>query len=97
MLEPFKKTDMLFQYNWSFQEVVRPPEIITDTNDTPLNRTEGYEMIHFITSLVKTCEGTGYPLQTYQNIEKIIRLEVPDNITTYGGITHWIISHYDRI
>lgn len=97
-LAPYKSSDMLFRYNW-FAEALKekPAEIITSTTDQHLNRNEGYGMIHFITSLVKTSGCTGYPLQTYQNIEKIVRLEVPKQISNYGEIAEWIVSHYEKV
>jgi hypothetical protein len=97
MLTPYKSSDMLFKYSWIAGADHDNPKIIAGADHTQLNRNEGYEMIYFITSLVKTLGGDGYPLRTYQNIEKIIKLEVPDTIRTHSGIMEWISSHYDHV
>lgn len=97
MLRPFKRSDVLFKYNWSEEQDYSDLKIVEDTDDTMLDRSEGNEMIYFISSLVKTWGGEDYPLQTYQNLEKIIHLEVPNETRTYSGIMNWIVSHYDRI
>ena len=66
----FKQSDMLYDdgryYKWSAKENQDNPTIRSGTDSIQLNRTEGYEVLHFINSLgdkyfngtpsIKTCQ-----------------------------------------
>jgi hypothetical protein len=98
MLTPYKKSDMVYtDYKWQAQADHDNPKIIAGTDHTELNRSEGYEMLYFISSLAKTWGWENYPLSSYQHLEKIIKTEVPSSIRTHSGIRDWIASKYQNI
>jgi hypothetical protein len=91
--------DQLFykDYKWTARENHDNPKIIGDNDQTELNRTEGYEMLYFINSLVKTWGWSRDPLSSYRHLEKIIRTQVPSEVRTHSAIKDWIASKYQTI
>jgi len=98
MLTPYKKGDMVYgDYKWQARADHDNPKIIKGIDHSELNRSEGYEMLYFISSLGKTWGWDGYQLASYQHLEKIIRSEVPSSIRTHSGIKDWISSKYSQV
>lgn len=94
-----KKSDLYYKdYEWTADANHDKPKIISGTDDSELNRKEGYEMLYFINSLAKTWvwqKATSF--ESYQHLEKIIRLEVPPIINSHSGIMIWIGSNFKVI
>lgn len=98
MLIPYKKSDMVYtDYKWNASADHDNPKIIHGTDSAELNRSEGYEMLYFISSLAKSWNWDGYQLSSYQHVEKIIQTEVPSNIRTHSGIKAWIEKNYSKV
>jgi len=97
-LSPYKPSDMVFaDYKTTARADHDNPKIISGNDHSELNRTEKYEMLYFISSLAKSWDWNGYPLSSYQKLERIIRTEVPSSTRTHSGIKQWIVSKYDKI
>jgi len=98
MLTSYKRADMVYEdYKWVASADHDNPKIIGGTDHAELNRSEGYEMLYFISSLARTWGWDGYPKGSYQHLERIIRKEVPSSTRTHSGIKDWIASHYKNI
>ncbi len=98
MLSTYKKKDMEYtDYKWQAYADHDNPKIVGGNDHAQLNRSEGYEMLYFINSLGRTWNWDGYPLASYQHLERIIRNEVPSSTRTHTGIKDWIVSKYDSI
>jgi hypothetical protein len=98
MLTPYKKSDLVYSdYKWSARADHDNPKFVSGSDYAELNRTEGYEILYFISSLAKTWGWDGYPVRAYNHAEKIIRTEVPSNIRTHSGIKNWISSRYSQL
>lgn len=98
MYNSFTAADLLYKdYKWNAKADHDNPKVITGKEHTSLNRTEGYEMLYFIRSLAKTWNWTTFPKSSGQNLERIIRTEVPKNIETHHEIMNWISEHYKQI
>jgi len=96
LLIPYKAKDMIYSdYKTSARADHDNPQFITGNDDRELNRTEKYEMLYFISSLGRTWHWSGYPRETYQHLERIIREEVPRDVQTHAGIRDWIAKHYN--
>ncbi len=94
----FTKADLFYtDYRWNSGAQYKHARIIIDTDHTELHRTEGYEMLHFITSLAKTWNWPDTSLKPCQRLERIIREAVPATIKTHAGIKEWIASNYARL
>ncbi|MEP6927437.1 MAG: hypothetical protein ABI834_07365, partial [Ginsengibacter sp.] len=85
-------------YKWKTDANHVKPKIISQTDDSELNRKDGYEMLYFINSLAKTwIWQKATSLSSYQHLEKIIRLEVPSLISARCGIMFWISANFKVI
>jgi hypothetical protein len=94
----YKKIDMaFFDYNWNTKTGDDDPECINDHEHTELNRTEGFEMLHYINSLAKTWGWQTDNISSFRHLERIIRNEVPENIRAYADILNWIENNYNNI
>ncbi|MDE2031219.1 MAG: hypothetical protein KGI58_03120 [Patescibacteria group bacterium] len=95
----YTKNQMVFSnYKWVAKVDHDNPKIISGTDHSELNRSEGYEMLYFINSLAKTWNGNAnVPLSSLQNLERIIINKVPSNIRTHAGIKNWIELNYPSI
>ena len=92
---PYKKSDMVYQdYKWTAKADHDNPMFIEAQERSELNRSEGYEMLHFINSLITTWNWKEPYLQAAHNLEKVIREEVPSNIRTRLKIKQWITEKY---
>jgi hypothetical protein len=98
MLTTYQITDMVYHdYQWEAYTDHNRPRVIMDFDHAELNRSQGYEMLFFMNSLLRTWGWDDYPLPVYQHLEKIIRIEVPARAKTYSVITRWIETHYNKL
>lgn len=94
----YKRSQMVFyDYKWTAKAGNDNPRFIGAQERSMLNRSEGYEMLWFINSLAKTWGWTSDQLASYQNLERIIRENVPSEIRTHDGIRQWIANRYESI
>lgn len=94
----YTRTNMVYgDYKWNARADYDNPKIIGGTDHVELNRTEGYEMLYFINSLARTWNWVNPNLASYQNLERIIRTEVPSSTRTHSGIMNWIAANYKNI
>lgn len=95
MLTTYQRTDMVYtDYQWQALPGDVIPEVIDGTHHSRLNRNEGYEMLHFISSLAKTWHLDAYPVALYRKLETIIRTKLPENVRTRAAIRDWIMMQY---
>jgi hypothetical protein len=93
----YTKDKMVYKdYKWSPRADHDNPKIILGTDHAELNRSEGYEMLYFINSVAKTWNWKSI-LNSYQNLERVIREQVPSHIRTHGSIKSWIEQNYPRL
>jgi hypothetical protein len=93
----YQRSQMVYDdYKWTAAADHDNPKFIGAQEKAMLNRSEGYEMLYFINSLALTWNWND-SLNSYRNLERIIRTEVPSDIRTHGGIRSWIESHHQRI
>ena len=96
----FTRSDMLYDngtyYKWTARADHDNPYYTKGTDHSELNRTEGYEVLYFINHLGKK-RWTDPNLDTYQNIERIIRYSVPSTIRTHKKIEDWIITNWSAV
>jgi len=94
----YRKIDMAFlDYSWTTKTGVDDPMLIDSQEHTELNRTEGFEMLHYINSLAKTWGWHTDNLSSFRHLERIIRHEVPENIREYADILNWLQNNYTKI
>ncbi|HXL55681.1 MAG TPA: hypothetical protein VN958_05455, partial [Chitinophagaceae bacterium] len=83
----YKKIDMgFFDYNWNTKAVNDDLKLINGHEHIELNRTDGFEMLHYINSLAKTWRWQTDNLSSFRHLERIIRNEIPKNIRTHADI-----------
>jgi hypothetical protein len=93
----YKKSDMVYNdYKWTATADHDNPKFIGAQESAMLNRNEGYEMLYFINSVAKTWEWND-SLKSRQDLERIIRKEVPSHIRTHSKIMEWISQHHKEI
>lgn len=89
---------MIFtDYKWTAKADLDNPKVIAGNDRSELNRSEGYEMLYFIRNLAKSWGWTNASISSYQRLEKVIRLEVPSDTRTHGGIKAWIEKKYKQL
>jgi len=94
----YKKIDMgFFDYNWNAKAVNDDPKFINGHEHIKLNRTEGFEMLHFINSLARTWGWQTDNLSSFRHLERIIRKELPENICAHTDILNWIENNYSNV
>jgi len=93
----YQRSQMVYQdYKWTAHADHDNPKFIHAQDASMLNRQEGYEMLYFINSAAKTWQWND-SLSSRQNLERIIRNEVPSNIRTHSGILAWVQQNHSRI
>ncbi len=91
-------TNLIYtDYKWQAIKDHVNPKIIEDIDHEEFNRTEGYEMLYFINSLAQTWGWKNPHKRSFQKLERIIRIEVPDTIHKHSEIMEWISAHYRRV
>lgn len=98
MPHKIKRADLNYtDYKWTAIADHDNPKVIGGNDHSQLNRTEGYEMLYFINSLMHTWNWTVGSTYSARHLEQIIRTEVPSSIRTHSGIKEWISAHYSII
>lgn len=96
MTSDFTEADLLYKgYKETAYADHDDPKIIDGKDHSSLNRTEAYEMTHFINSLALTWGWKHLTKERGQTLEQIIKDEVPHNIETRHAIRDWIAASYD--
>jgi hypothetical protein len=94
---PYTKNQMCFHdYHWAAIANYDNPKFIAGSDQTELDRVEGYEILFFINSLAKTWNWSDNEFSC-KHLEQIIRNEVPSTIITHSRIKDWISSNYNKI
>lgn len=96
----FKQSNMLYDdgsyYKWTARADHDNPNFRSGNDAKQLNRTEGFEVLHFINAFgEKYINGTP-TLHSYQKIETMIRDNVPAHLRTHTEIQNWIATNWDR-
>ncbi|MCW1962252.1 hypothetical protein [Chryseobacterium viscerum] len=91
----YLQSQMVFKdYKWTAKADHDNPKFIGAQDAAMLNRQEGYEMLYFINSLATTWNWNNATVSSFQNLERIIKTEVPSNIRKHGEIKSWIEKQY---
>lgn len=94
----FTKGQMLYNdgkyYKWTAQADHDNPYYTKGTDHSELNRTEGYEVLYFINHIGDKHWKVTPDLATYQEIEKMIRYDVPSTIRTHKAVADWINANW---
>lgn len=94
----YKQSEMLYDdgkhYKWAAKADYDNPYYTHGKDHSELNRTEGYEVLHFINHFGKKHFSEPPHLLTYQKIEKMIRYSVPSNIRNHKKVADWIIANW---
>lgn len=86
----YTRSQMLkHDYKWTARADNDNPRVLNGKEHSELNRKEGYEVLWFINSLVKTWQLMP-TITNYRKLEYIIRDEVPPHIHKHGQIKNWI-------
>ena len=94
----YLRSQMVYKdYAWTARADHDNPKFIGAQESAMLNRGEGYEMLWFINSLGKTWNWANDPTNSYQQLERIIKTEVPSSIRTHTAIKDWIAAKYTSI
>jgi hypothetical protein len=95
----FKQEDMLYDdgsyYKWTAKADQDNPKFRSGTDAAQLNRTEGYEVLHFINSFGDKFFNSKPTKLTFQKVERMIHDNVPSHITIHSGIQNWIVKNWD--
>jgi hypothetical protein len=98
MPHKIKKSELVYDdYKWTAKADHDNPKYIGGTDHAELNRTEGYEMLYFMNSLIHTWGWTVGSSHASKKLEIIIRTKVPSSIRTHTGIMNWIAANYPTI
>jgi hypothetical protein len=93
----FERSQMLYDngtyYKWVARADHDNPYYRGGTDAAELNRTEGYEILYFITHLAKKKGSEN--LNTYQKFERMIRNDVPSGTRKRNDIEAWLFSHWN--
>lgn len=96
----FKRSEMLYNdgkyYKWSAASDGDNPNYIGGKDRLELDRTQGYEVLYFINRFGDKYFDTPLNLKTYQEIEKMIRYDVPSTIRKHVDIDNWIVKNWDN-
>lgn len=94
----YTREQMVYKdYKWTAVADHEDPNFIFKQEASMLNRSEGYEMLYFINALAKKWEWKNISVVSYNNLERIIRNQVPSNIRTHVGIKRWIELNHNKI
>lgn len=89
----YNRSDMIFQnYSWTTYGSDNP-KITGIPDSTFLNRTEGYEILYFISKLMEIW-GL-HSIKHGNKMEEMIRKKVPGNLHSQNHIMEWINSNWD--
>lgn len=98
MAHKMTKADLTYSdYKWAAKADHDNPKIIGGNDHSQLNRTEGYEMLYFMNSLMHSWGWSVGSNASARNLERVIKTEVPHNIRTHSGIKQWIESNYSKL
>ena len=94
----YTSADMVYKhYKWEATYSQDDPKVTGEPDNTELNRKEGYEMLYFINKLATKWGWSVTSKSSCQNLEKIIRDQVPSNIRIQRGILEWIEANFTKI
>lgn len=91
-MELISKSDLVYNdYAWE-QYNERSPYVKGDLDTTPLNRTDGNQILYFINKIAATY---GFQQKTSAHkIEEMLRTKVPSELTTRERVKNWITSNW---
>lgn len=75
-----------YQYSWHRTE--GDSRVTGFPDNILLNRSEGYEMLHFINKYMTTRGLTS--LENFQVVEQSIKQSVPGNLHSHANIRNWL-------
>lgn len=91
---PLLQSQLKYRYNWSIKADAENDYYKKGFGYTYLDRTEGYEMLHFINHLVDLFGIRKDEIAGYVKIEMLIKEKRPDNIRTHKQIENWIRDNW---
>ena len=98
MAYKLKKSDLIYtDYKWTAPADHDNPKIIGGNDHKELNRSEGYEMLYFMNSLMHTWKWSENAKTSANKLEVIIRTVVPSPPRTHSAIKSWIENNYKEI
>ncbi len=90
-METYLKSALHYSYNWSVY-ADDDPRISGLPDDTPFNRQEGEEVLYLIHLL---SDHLAYSVESFgERMERMIRQDLPETITTQAEALHWIKAHW---
>ncbi len=90
-METYLKSALHYSYNWSAY-ADDDPRISGLPDATPFNRHEGEEVLYLIHLL---SDHLAYSVESFgDRMERMIRQDLPETITTQAEALHWIKTHW---
>ena len=90
-METFKKSDLVYTYNWT-QYDIDDPRVSGTPDTTVFNRKEGLEILYIINCLT---DHLAYGVDSFgHRIEKLIHDQLPEEITSQHDTIAWIKNNW---
>jgi hypothetical protein len=91
----FRKSDMRCQYSWTASKEKDNKRIVDFDNNHTLYRTEGYEVLPFISRYMKT-RGL-QDMKTFHMLEAVIQNELPESLKGHAEIKVWLENNIQSL
>lgn len=91
----YKKSDMLYQDNYSWEATMGDdPEIIGSPDNVLFNRNEGYEVLDLINEIANDNDWKNK--QSCEILERLIHDMLPQNIRGRSNVKDWLFNNWPQ-
>lgn len=90
-MDLLQKSDLKYEYSWT---TVSPddPKITGKPDSTLLNRSEGYEVLHFINRVAAASNWTNKSLGL--KVERMIKKHLPGDTRSHSNVWQWLVDNW---